>query len=431
MDAPPTKTVSPPPNGAQGVLDPQRVGYELLRRLICRRPPFAGLPSDQSSIPDDLEGEVEFGCLVYQVSVYLDLAKRRFGHVASKRISTHLILLAGFDPELEAGLLRFLEAVRAGDAEFKAGLFSDLFEGPAQDLMRYYAALAILFLIASGCPERRQKALAASVGECLLAARLSAEDVFEQELKLAGDMSAAFQWSTEPGPFERQLQRQHNNLLFPATVRLVSAQQVTDARLADLKHMSDFMGTYRAIQREVLSPPAKMVVREASDLEKRMIDLIPSCMTLGDYFSKELKFLADVSDSIDQELARTTRETGLRDIYKRYMALARIQGYLRTISVALPSGDGTEDYSVRSILSEDSDLISSNAKLCESTGVLGDDPFDSAQRVVSEAVREGLDPTFGRQKLEAFRPGLAAGKSKPRPGLWTSLRRIVGLSNRK
>ena len=405
--------------------DPQLAAYNVLRRLICRRPPFAGLSTERDSIPDDLKSEVEFGCLVYQIAVYLDLIKETLGHVASERVRTHLILLAGFDPELEAGIVRYLDAVRAGDAEFKAGLFSDLFEGPARDLNRYYAALAILFLIAGGCPEQNQKALAGSVGECLLAARFQADDVFEREVKSAGEISTAFRWSLEPGPFERQLQRQHNNPLFPRAVRMISAQQVTDARLADLKRMSDFISTYRTIEREVLPARTKMVVKEASDMEKRMIDLIPSCMTLGDYFSKEEKFLIDVSDSIDQELTRATKEPSLRDTYKRYMALTRIQGYLLTIGVALPTGEGTEDYGLRSILSEEPELISSYAKLGKNTGVFGADPLDSAQEVINEAVREGMDSAVGKRKLDAFRSGWEAVESKSESGIWAGVKRFV------
>jgi hypothetical protein len=267
--------------------------------------------------------------------------------------------------------------------------------------------------------------LAGAVGERLLAARFQADDIFEPELKSVSEVGATFQWCSEPGPFERQVQRQYNNPLFPAIVRAVSAQQVIEARLSDLKGISDFMSACHAIEREVLSPAAKMVVKDASNLEKRMIDLIPSCMTLGDYFSKELKFLTDVSDSIDQELTRTTKETGLRDTYKRYMALTRIQGYLLTISVALPTGAGTEDFSLRSILSEELDSISSYAQLCKSTGVLGVDPPAAVQRVISEAIREGMDPALGRRKVDAFRSGWGASDSKPESGIWASVKRFV------
>jgi hypothetical protein len=183
------------------------------------------------------------------------------------------------------------------------------------------------------------------------------------------------------------------------------------------------MEGYRTAEREVLSPRARMVVKEASDLEKRMLDLIPSCMVLGDYFSKELKFLTDVSDSIDEELTRTTGETGLRDTYKRYLALTRIQGYLLSISAALPPGSETEDYVLRSILSEDFDLISIYANLCNTT--LGSDPVSSARQMIKGAIRDGMDPAFGRRKLEAFRSGWESFRSRYQSGIWAGVERLI------
>lgn len=384
-----------------------------------------GTTFEQGLIPDDLKDEVEFAYLAYQVFVYMDLAKQKFGHAVSERIRTYFLLLAGFDPELKAGLLRLLETIRAAGAEFTAGRFSDLFEGPSRDLSRYYATVAILLLIAKGCPEQRQRVLAGSIAGCLLTARFQADKVFESELASASEVSSTFQWSTEPGPFERQLRRQQGNPLWPSAMRMVSDQQVTDARLADLRRVSDFLSTYRAIERDALSPRANMAVKDASDLEKKIIDLIPSCVILGEYFAKEEKFLADVSASIDQELTRITKESGLRDTYKRYMALARCEGYILTIGVALPSGQETEDYGLRTILSEECEVIRIYAKACKNAGVLGANPLDSAQQVMAEAIREGMDPVLGKRKIDAFRLRLEASEPKSESGIWAGIKRFV------
>jgi hypothetical protein len=428
VDIPSNQVTPLSPGNARSLLDPQLAAYELLRRSICARPPFDPLGAEGCAIPDEFKKDIEFGSRAYQISVYLGAVKAKFGLSVCEKIRTHVLLLSAFDASLESRLQRYFEAIRASDAEYNAGRFSDLFEDPA---LRYYAVLAILFLIVSGCPEERQRGLARSIAACLLGARMRAEEVFEAELKVLSEVGSEFEWSAEPGPFERQLQRQHNNPLFPATVRTISAGQLTDARVSDLRRMADFVSAYQAIVGEVLSPPAKMVVREANDLEKRIIDLIPSCMVLGDYFSKELKFLGNVSDSIDQELSRTTNEPGLRDTYKRYMALSHVQGHILAISVALPTGNGVEDFSLRSILCEDPELISSYAQLSGTVPLFGDKPLDSVRRIISKAIREGLDPNLGRQKLEAFRSGLDVGKCESRPGLWASLKRAVGLPRQK
>ncbi|MGH9398714.1 MAG: hypothetical protein ACRD18_17935 [Terriglobia bacterium] len=377
--------------------------------------------------------ELELGVRVYQVAVYLNAVKGKLGGTASVAVKTLVTSLSTFDAAVEAALRLFLEAARAADERHTGGCLTEAFPGPSQELTRYYANLAAAFLIAAGCP--LQPGLTASMGAWLFAARWRADEVFEPEVRAFGGLSEGFQWSTEPGPFERQLQRQQNNPLFPATARTISKDQIHEARLGDLKRMADFMGAYRPIVREVLSlktkTKTKMIVEEASDLEKSMIDLVPSCMVLGDYFSRELNFLESVSDSIDQELAQTTKESGLRDVYKRVMALAHVQGNLLAISVALPIGDGTEDFPLRSILSEELELISSNEQLCGATGALGDAPVDSANWIISDAIREGLDPDLGRRRLDAFRSGFGEGrrligKGEPRAGFWAGLKRVVG-----
>ena len=308
------------------------------------------------------------------------------------------------------------------DADYTAGRFSEVFDDP---LLRYYLALAILFLIISGCPEERQKLLLGSAADCLLNARRYAEGVFEPELASAGEMSSTFQWSTEPGPYERQLQRQQNNPLFPARARVVSAQQVTDARLADLKLMSDFMGAYLPVVRKMLSDCGK-TVGEATDFQRTIMELIPSCMSLGDYFSNELKSLTKFSDIIQEQVIATTKETGLQNTYDRCMALLQAEGYVRILGTALPSEEGTGDYSMRSVLSEGLGRISNYADLCGRNGVLGDEPLDLAKRVISEAIQAGLDPDLGQRKLAAFRSGMGDAKPKPRSGVWAGLNRFIG-----
>jgi hypothetical protein len=389
--------------------------------MLCRRPPFDDSQSELPSIPEEYRDDIELGSWVLQVSAYLETAKEKFGLAVSERIRTHLLLLSGFDPDLGFRLLQFFEAKRKTDAEYAAGRFSDVFDDP---LLRYYLALAILFLIIGGCPEERQKGMLGSAADCLLNARRRAEDVFEPELASAGEVSSAFQWSTEPGPFERQLQRQQNNPLFPTRARVISAQQVTDARLADLRLMSDFMTTYRPIVRKILSNCGK-TVGEASDFQRRIMDLIPSCMSLGDYFSNELKSLTKFSDIMQEQVIATTKETGLQNTYDRYVALLQTQGYLRILGTALPSEEGTEDYSMRSILSEGLGTISNYADLCGRNGVLGDKPLDLAQRVIREAIQAGLDPDLGQLKLVAFRSGLGRVKPKPPSGIWASLKRFI------
>jgi hypothetical protein len=188
--------------------------------------------------------------------------------------------------------------------------------------------------------------------------------------------------------------------------------------------MSDFMSTYRPVVRKMLSDCGK-TVGEAVDFQRRIMELIPSCMSLGDYFSNELKCLTKFSDIMQEQVIATTKENGLQNTYDRCMALQHIQGYVRLLGTALPSEEGTEDYSMRSILSEDLGRISNYANLCGRNGVLGDEPLDLAQRVIREAIQAGLDPDLARRKLLAFQSGLGGVKPKPHSGIWAGLKRFL------
>lgn len=449
MDAPANQHISPSPENPRWLHDPELAGYDLLRRLICGRPPFDEGEPEKSAIPGEFKSDIEFGTWAYQISLYLEAVKVKIGPAISEQIRTHLLSLSAFDAGLEPRLTRFFDAIRTAGEKYADTRYGKIFDNPAAE---YYATLAIVFLIASGCPEECQRPLVVPFTERLVMARVRAEVVFERELgpfqgisdsfapwrapktennrglgSITG-VNESFQWSAEPGPFERQLRRQQNNPLFPATVRTISAGQVNDARMIDLRRMADFMSAYRPIVNEVMSKKT-MVAKQASDLEKAIIDLIPSCMVVGDYFSNELKVLETASDTIDQELARTTNEPSLRDVYKSVVAMARIQGRLLEISIDLPSSDGTEDFPLRSILSESLGLIWLNAQLLGSTGFPDDEPLD-AERIISEAIREGLDPSLGRQKLDAFSRGFSEGrkligKSEPRAGFWANVKRVV------
>src|SRR5258706_348533 len=143
-------------------------------------------------------------------------------------------------------------------------------------------------------------------------------DDLGQQLKTRAKVSDKFEWSESPGPFERQLQRQQNNLLFPPLARLVSAQQVTDARLADLRRELDFMGRYRPFVLRGLSLSGKETIKEATEFLKEAIDLLESRCVLGSYFEPETNVLQSASEAMEQEIIEETKDTSLQDSFKRY-----------------------------------------------------------------------------------------------------------------
>jgi hypothetical protein len=253
-------------------------------------------------------------------------------------------------------------------------------------------------------------------------------DIFKAELEARAQVSKDFEWSPQPGPFERQLQRQQGNLLFPAPVRLVSAHQVSAARLEDLKHAAGFLKSYKHLVQQALSLPKEWPLKETFDFQKKVIDLIDPCITLGDYFSQEVKTLERIADAIENQVEtrmNELHEPDLKDVYKRYRALSRINEFLRRMFIALPPTAQTNENVLRTVLSEDSETISEFGMLC-ATGVFGrQDHLQLARRIIQTAVRDGMDPNVSRVKLDAFRAGLESQKAKSGSRIWRALRKVV------
>lgn len=60
------------------------------------------------------------------------------------------------------------------------------------------------------------------------------------------------QFSSQPGPRERHLQRKANNLLFPEPVRNVSQQDIDDARQQDDMELITFMNQFQSLVQEAI-----------------------------------------------------------------------------------------------------------------------------------------------------------------------------------
>ena len=420
-----TSTQAASTETAQRPIDPQLAAYEILRRITCRRPPFNEARSRAGDIPEDLEEQIETAALAYQLSKYLDIANRKFGLALSEKIRAHVLLLSVFDPGLESQLPRFLQVIMRAEADCAIRSVSE----PSDDIFaRFCSILAIFTLIECGCPEERQRLLHASVGAHLGSAYVAAKIIFAPEVEAMNGVSKDFVWSAQPGPFERQLQRQQGNPLFPESARLISADQVSAAHLEDLKHAAGFLKSYKPLVQQALSLPREWPLKEAFDFQKKVIDLIDPCITLGDYLSQEVKTLERIADAIENQVEKRMNELhepDLKDTYKEYRALSRIGEFVRRMYIALPPTARTDENVLRTVLSEDSETISEFGMLC-ATGVFGrKDNLQLAQRLIQSAVHDGMSGDAALLKLNAFRTGFESAKPKPRSRIWQTLRKVV------
>ena len=407
------------------LFDPQLVGYDLLRRLVSERPPFNPVEEwhpKAKKIPADFEADVDVAVRAYQLSVFIEMAKDTYGLAISEKIRTHILLLSGFDGKLESRLPTLFEAFRAGIAIHDPE--SPRWHPIDDPRAKFHINLAVSVMYPPRWPEKRKAELLMPLAERLDTGRLWAEELFGAELETPVQVAGTFQWSESPGPFERQLQRQQNNPLFPATVRAVSAHQVTDAWIADLTQISDFMRCYKPFVQRGLALSGKWTTKEASDFLKEAIDLSERCSVLGDYLAPEAKVLKTASEATQREIVESTNDAALQDLWKEYGAQTDVGALLQKVSTGFPPGCDADDYTVRAVLSEDLQTIVNYAAIYSFSG-LGGNVRDRAERIVVEAMRDGMPSDVANAKLAAFLSGLGEGRYKKPSGIWSNLKRIV------
>jgi len=412
----------------QSHFDPQSAGYGVLRRLVSGRPPFNPVEEwhpKAKKIPTGFEADVNVAVQAYQLFVFLEMARTVYGLATSEKIRTNILLLSSFDSKWESRLPVLFDSFKAGIAIHEPE--SPRWEPFEDPQTKFHLSLAVSVMYPPSWPEDRKAELLMPLAERLDTGRVRAEEIFGRELKMPAQVADAFQWAESPGPFERQLQRQENNPLFPAMVRSVSSHQVTVARIADLKQISDFMQGYVPFVRRGLSLSGKWTVKEASDFLREALDLSEKCSVLGDYFAPEIKVIKATADATEREIIATTNEASLRDSYERYRALSDVGALLQKVRTGIPPGCDAEDFTVRAVLSEDLQTIVNYAAICRYSGEpLAKDSLQRAQRVVAEAIQDGMPPDVGNAKLAAFLSGLDEGRPQKPSGIWSGLKRMIG-----
>lgn len=382
---------------AETLLDPVLTAYELLRRMISGRSPFSDWRPEPGRMPEDLECDIEFAVQSYQLTVFLAATDRRYGRAVSERIEANLLYLSGFDATTGSRLSSLFEAFLAAAAIHDPN--SDPL-GIGDPKVQFHMTLACAVMRVLGWPEERQSALLMLLAECLNRGLIAAQGPFKRELDATGGIAETPGWSQAPGPFERQLERQHGNPLFPAKARVVSPDQVVDARREDLRHAFKFLQPYRALVREGESFRGKLLpVKDVATYLQTARDLLENCSVLGTYFSPEEKVLEAVSEAAHRMILQATKEPRTQDLHEECRALSEVRVLFQKISITLPPGADEADY-LRSILSEDFETISTFGALC---GALGHaNSLDLARNLLDHAVRDGMDPDVARKKLDAF-----------------------------
>lgn len=414
-------TTSPASTGT--LLDPGLAAYELLRRMIAGRSPFSDWLPEPGRIPEDLQGDIEFAVQSYQLHLFLAAAGRKYGRDIEKRIFFNLLLWSGVLSGVD------LETIESYPTDGEVGRRLSLIDtflvakahsrsaslGVGDPEVHLHMALAVAVMRVFGWPEERQNAFLMLLGECLHRGLIFAQISFNSELDATAGIAENPAWSEQPGPFERQLQRQCGNPLFPAADRMVTGRKIENARKADLRLASQFLQSYKAIHQETVSLRGKKAtLNEIFSYLKTTEDLLTDCRVLGAYFSPEEKVLEAVSEAANRLIVEGTKEPRIQDLHEERRALSREQVFLRKMQIAIPPEVDKEDYTVRSILSEDVETISNYGLLVAGLGM----STELARKIVVEAIRDGMDSDVAKKKLDAY-AGMQSTATEACSGRWS------------
>lgn len=103
------------------------------------------------------------------------------------------------------------------------------------------------------------------------------------------DNEPHLEWSANPGFYERQLQRRHNNVLFPFAKRRVSQKDVFIARLLDADEAKAFREQWMGCLEKITGMPDKSSVAEMTDLLQELSGLLEKGASIGGDIAEYLK----------------------------------------------------------------------------------------------------------------------------------------------
>jgi uncharacterized protein YeeX (DUF496 family) len=128
------------------------------------------------------------------------------------------------------------------------------------------------------------------------------------------------------GFFERQLQRRHHNVLFPAELRFPTFQQITEAKGRDRRERQEFLDEFRSVVTDIMSTADVVAYSVLDDYRSRVEDLIERASRIGGDTDKERGQLLTLFDTVgaaaEQSLSASQPSESV-DIFRRAFAISK------------------------------------------------------------------------------------------------------------
>lgn len=294
-------------DNALAKLDPHGFAFIMVQQVVNRVFPFNKWRGDQP-IPKQPDAFFEVSVNVYQLCILLDFLERKFGADVSETIRSHLIIL--MNKGKSGGVIaKFFDAVRTGRAlprreQFWAG----------QPKVQVDCNVARAFLNICSEPDDVKTGLYPLLGQSLTLGRISAEGCFGELVKevsfspvalvgLRKPQDIPIPWSEACGGFERQLQRQYQNALFPAEKRTIITADLTEAKSRDQDDYQQLLADSKKAVDEIMNGPNRtLTFNEINSWREAVENLIMRAAAVGDIANSHRDYLRTVYKGIVESL---------------------------------------------------------------------------------------------------------------------------------
>jgi hypothetical protein len=407
-------------------LEPHMLAFIMVQKVAEQEFPFNKWREGLEPIPEHADAFVEMAVNVYQLCIFLDFLEKKFGSDVSGVVRSRIIALMCSRGRKYSGIIgQYFEAIQIGRALPER---EPLLAGEPSIQIDNNIAKAFLRILSAS--EEEKKALYVLLGRSLSRGRISAEAAFggvieeiefrpETIIGLCRPEDIPLAWSEACGSFERQLQRRHNNPLFPREKRTVITAELVVARSQDLCDLCQLQGD----SKRTLDEFERILDDVTGEANSTTASRESLTMSLGE--------LIKIRDAIENliiraagigDIARTQRQ-GLRKVYEAVVGLMRDAcpaGHEPELEVALEKSDDLQktfanhfvaqsrredtpiysDGLVASLLVEDVETVRIMASLVPESARM--ELAKEAFEMIDVARKEGYAVPDAADKLKAF-----------------------------
>jgi hypothetical protein len=286
-------------------LDPHMLAVIMVQSMVGHTYPFNKWRDDENPIPESADAFVEVAVNVYQLCIFLDFIERQFGTDVAEIVRSNLITVMSKGKTGDV-IKKFFDAVRTGRTTRERELFFT--DSPA---IQVDCNVAKALLSIASEPEDVKHALYPNLGQSLTLGRISAESSFGElvkQIEFRPESVFGFRkpeeipvrWSEACGCFERQLQRRHNNALFPPAKRRITTGELIEAQSRDLADLEKLQADSQKFIDELWSLPdgQKLTFNEINKWRERVQEFIMRAAAVGNIADSHRERLRPVYNGV-------------------------------------------------------------------------------------------------------------------------------------